>query len=252
MNIKRIIFVVLFSTNVAASGFTQMTPESAYVQFDKAQILYRQGSYEDAVRTYEAVRAGGLESGALNFNLGNAYFKLGQLGKAVLNYERARRILPRDPDVLSNYRYALSSAGTETLEQNFIERLVEDQVNFYTIDELLIICLAVFAAMAVFSLLGLYLKWDDRRRFIVVSLFLAVFVVYAGLFYLKYKLDENQAVVVTKTEARFEPLADSTVYFDLVQGSSVRVIRNELAWSKIVRKDGRLGWVQAEHLERIE
>lgn len=243
---------IIVSGILVGASFAQAGPESALAQFNQAQAFYRQGSYEEAVKAYEAVRKSGYESGALNFNLGNAYFKLGQLGKAVLNYERARRILPRDPDVLSNYRYALSSAGTETLEQNFIERLVEDQVNFYTIDELLIICLAVFAAMAAFSLLGLYLKWDDRRRFIVVSLLLAVFVFYAGLFYLKYKLDENQAVVVTKTEARFEPLADSTVYFDLAQGSSVRIIRNELAWSKIVRKDGRLGWVQTEHLERIE
>lgn len=252
MNIKRIIWIVVFLGSLAVAGFAQMTPGSASVKFSAANELYKKGSYEEAVKAYEAVRAGGYESGSLNFNLGNAYFKLGQLGKAVLSYERARRILPRDADVLSNYRYALSLTGADMLEQNFLERLISDQVGFYTIDELLVICLVLFAAIAAVSLWGLYRQWSERRRFVVASLLLVVLMIYAGLFYLKLKLEAGQAVVTAATEARYEPLADSTVYFDLAQGSSVKILRGDESWSKIVRRDGRLGWVKSEHLERVE
>ena len=63
---------------------------------------------------------------------------------------------------------------------------------------------------------------------------------------------DDQAVVLAPTEARYEPLADSTMYFDLTPGSSVKVLRSESGWSKIVRRDGRLGWVRSEHLEKVE
>ena len=245
MNIKRIILIVLLSVNISAVVFAQE-------KFTAANELYKKGSYAEAVQAYEAVRAAGFESGALNFNLGNAYFKLGQSGKAVLNYERARRVLPRDADVFSNTRYALSLTGGNTLEQNIWQRFIGDQIGLYTLDELVLICLFVFAAMAVFSLWGLYRSWSERRRFVVTSLLLMVFMIYSGLFYLKFKLEAGQAVVTAQTEARYEPLSDSTVYFDLAQGSSVRVVRNEGGWSKIGRRDGRLGWVKSEHLERVE
>src|SRR3989344_6976224 len=113
MKFKRTILIIALMGNFVTMGFAQMTPESASAKFTVANELYKKGSYAGAAKVYEAVRAGGYHSGALNFNLGNTYFKLGQLGKAILNYERARRILPRDADVLSNYRYALFSARTD-------------------------------------------------------------------------------------------------------------------------------------------
>ena len=64
------------------------TPQTA---FFRANTLYTQGQYAKAIEAYEAVLQSGLVSGNLYFNLGNSYFKAGQVGRAILNYERARR-----------------------------------------------------------------------------------------------------------------------------------------------------------------
>ena len=77
-------------------------PVSPQTTFFHANALYKDGQYTAAASDYEQLRNAGLESGNLYFNLGNAYFKAGQRGKAILNYERAHRLLPSDPDVEAN------------------------------------------------------------------------------------------------------------------------------------------------------
>ena len=67
--------------------------------FKAAGDFYRQGDYKNAIHS---------ESGAVYYNLANSYFKDGQLGKAILNYERAKRLIPRDGDLGANYKFVLS------------------------------------------------------------------------------------------------------------------------------------------------
>ena len=61
--------------------------------FDEGNRLYREGDYAGAVESYERIRESGFESGALHYNLGNAWFRLGEIGPAILHYERARRVM---------------------------------------------------------------------------------------------------------------------------------------------------------------
>src|SRR4030042_1361961 len=71
--------------------------------------LYAQGRYQDALEKYETVIKTGFESGELYYNMGNSCYKLQQIGKAILYYERAAKYL----------------AGDEALEKNLaIARLV--------------------------------------------------------------------------------------------------------------------------------
>ena len=61
----------------------------------EANAQYERGEYGDAAQQYEALIASGYEDAALYYNLGNAYFKKGELGLAVLNYLRAEELSPR-------------------------------------------------------------------------------------------------------------------------------------------------------------
>jgi tetratricopeptide (TPR) repeat protein len=72
--------------------------------FDAANRLYEQARYREAAAAYEALLAQGLASPALYFNLGNAWFKAGEAGRAILNYRLAERLAPRDPDIRANLR----------------------------------------------------------------------------------------------------------------------------------------------------
>src|SRR5262245_21337339 len=70
--------------------------------FDSANRLYEQGKFSDAAAAYEQLIQSGTVSSAIYFNLGNAYFKSGQLGHAIAAYRDAQLIAPQDPDVRAN------------------------------------------------------------------------------------------------------------------------------------------------------
>jgi len=74
--------------------------------FFKSNESYKQGAFEEAIQGYNQLIDGGLGNGHLFFNLGNAYFRMNKLGKALLNYERARLLLPRDADLNFNLAHA--------------------------------------------------------------------------------------------------------------------------------------------------
>jgi tetratricopeptide (TPR) repeat protein len=78
--------------------------------FIRANGLYGDGKYAEAATAYEQILAQGIESGAVQYNLGNAYLKAGDVGRAVLAYERARRLIPGDPDLAANLGFARESA----------------------------------------------------------------------------------------------------------------------------------------------
>src|SRR3989338_3007101 len=94
--------------------------ESLENRFAKANQLYRDEKHDKAARLYEEIVVA-TPSFEVYYNLGNAYFKSKQLGKAILNYERARRLSPRDRDVLANLSYV----------NQLIEYKIEDKRNWY-------------------------------------------------------------------------------------------------------------------------
>ena len=80
--------------------------DEAAQTFEQANQLYLQAKYPDAIAQYEKIVQSGFESGEFYFNLGNAYYKSGNIQKAILNYERAKQLLPRDEDVQFNLQLA--------------------------------------------------------------------------------------------------------------------------------------------------
>jgi len=70
--------------------------------FGEGNRLYQDGAYEEALMLYSQILESGFESGELYYNLGNTYYKIEESGYAVLFYERARRLMPDDDDLLNN------------------------------------------------------------------------------------------------------------------------------------------------------
>lgn len=73
--------------------------------FDLANQAYEADDIERAVAYYRAIEERGLVNGHLYFNMGNAYFRMGDFGRAILYYEKARVLHPRDRDLLHNLAY---------------------------------------------------------------------------------------------------------------------------------------------------
>src|SRR5665213_1756817 len=77
-------------------------PAGTVDDFKTANALYDAGKYADAITAYERIVP---KTAAVYFNLGNACYRDSQLGKAVLNFERARQLAPADHDILANLKF---------------------------------------------------------------------------------------------------------------------------------------------------
>ena len=246
--------LVLATLGEAVYG-ADSTPASPQTTFFHANALYKDGQYAAAAREYEEVLRSGLESGPLYFNLGNAYFKAGETGQAILNYERARRLMPRDPDLEANRTYALSLTGADACVAALWQRVVFPLADRMATRRL------VWIASSMYTLLLLaltaYRLWSRRPRWLIyVATTLGTFLIVATMSLARQVLADDwqhRAVVVTPgdTPARFEPADNGTVHFVVKEGTSVRILDTRQGWVQVARCDGRRGWMPGTSVEDL-
>lgn len=98
------LIILLFGCIMASSPSFAST-------FEEANAKYRAGDYSTAAAGYEQLLASEGPRASVYYNLGNSYLQLKQYGQAILAYERARLLTPRDPDLLANLARARKAAA---------------------------------------------------------------------------------------------------------------------------------------------
>ncbi len=251
--IQTLAFIVSIFLSFASNVLAQVDTAQLTVQFHEAGISYKVQDYKKAIDLYEGIVKTGWGNGALFYNLGNSYFKDGQLGKAILNYERAKRLIPRDSDLNASTKYAISRMKTAEsfLEEPFVRRIINPYSDFLTCNELTMILFLFFFLTGISYFLGLFLKWSPKIH--VFLILFCCFLLFLHGFILTDKISwqKNIAVVLSSTPARFEPLPGATTYFELTPGWKVKILMREGDWLKVKRLDGKVGWVKEEAVERI-
>lgn len=221
--------------------------------FKAAGQLYDAEKFPDAVAAYEKIEP---KTANLYFNIGNTYFRSDQLGKAVLNYERARRLAPRDPDILANLKFAQERLGVDEINNppKAVAKFFHSAVLSRTVNE-----------WAAYELVGLWLTalgvgvcvWRARGRTLLISFSVAAFIWFAAtLSCLAYRFATHRnaptaVVVANRADARFAPLADATVHFKLTEGTKVAIKEDRGQWLFIERADGQQGWITKDAVERV-
>lgn len=222
--------------------------------FYNANIAYKTGDYDKAITGYETITNEGFKSGELYYNIGNCYLEKGDIGKAILNYKRAMRFILRDSALLINYRYALSQMkqrDTVSKEPYLIIRLKE-ALDSFTIKEAIFIFLGLYYLAAIMIIIGKFAK--TRRLLLWLAKVILVLAVVCALIPLAKKINEQEteAIVVSKTtDAKLEPLNDAVSSFPLYEGMKVYVLKSKKDWHKIKRPNGRIGWVAARDLDKV-
>ncbi len=257
MKIKRVRLLagILVAWFFFLSPYVSYSDNSAIAQqFEQANLLYKENKYAQAIAAYETILQQGFESGNLCYNLGNSYFKQGALGKAILNYERAKLFIPQDSDVQSNSEYARSllHISIQDAPGCLFKKWVDRLSSGITINHLTLV--VALAQAAVFLLLILKMLRNTDTKFSNACIVILVVILASGGVALKRKIDylHTGAIVVSKEiDSKFEPLESSTTYFTLSEGSKIDVIESSGAWCKIRRFDGKVGWVNLAGLEFI-
>ena len=229
--------IICFVVSVLTSSAQDVTQV-----FTEAGKAYDAGRYAEASQHYESVLGHGLVSSELFFNLGNALYKQGLTGEAVLQYRRAWMLSPRDPDAAANLR--LAAQGSNAL----VPDLPLASVLFFKLSfkEWMWIALSSYWISAV--LVGLYLFKSSRRpllrRLLAVSAFtLALGVAGAVQWFALHKRPEL-VVLAAGQQALFAPMENSTPHFALPVGSVVRTMESSGPWIKVAYgKDA--GWIKS-------
>jgi tetratricopeptide (TPR) repeat protein len=245
---------------VASARPSLTRPTVTQVEFyQEGNRLYQDGDFEGALASYLRLVEAGFESGEVYYNIGNTYFKLGDIAQAILYYERARRLLPGDEDVQANLDLArsLTVDEIEPLPRFWLFSVVDWWVDLLP-RTLLIAVVTVSYLVGTGVVLLLILKrgvqvaaWGGRIA-VVSAVVFALFGL--NLAVREFDLGRAQEAVVLQlqVDVMSAPLDDETLtVFTVHEGTKVRIDRLSEEWAEVVLEDGRVGWVPVGVLETI-
>jgi tetratricopeptide (TPR) repeat protein len=215
---------------------------------------YEAGDYAGAAGDYQRILDYGIESHVVHYNLGNAQFKQGHLGEAILSYERALVLSPRDAEAAGNLAYAVSLTvdAVEVPEPPFPLRALLWMVHRTTPGEDALLLLLVVYLLGATSTVAIFLGPGRRRPLAYVAVAFLLLGAWSGgaLAWKEYQeLGRERAVVLTeKVDALSGPAVDYTPLFTVHEGLQVQVRSRRGEWLHIVLPNGLNGWVPAGSL----
>jgi tetratricopeptide (TPR) repeat protein len=225
------------------------TGSSLYLKFDEASSLYSESKFEEAVEIYKEILSHNYESAELYYNLGNTYLKLGDLGEAILNYERAARLVPYDSDLKSNIKYANSLRNQPAITltaSSWLNRRISFVLSYFTADGLTILLSILYISALLILGIAVFRKNFVKFARKLVIIIAIVFMIFITILSFKIYHDEyvKSAIVLDKiVDARYEPLIEAPVHFRIYEGTKIVVLRTRGEWLQIQREDNKIGWI---------
>lgn len=234
------------------------------------EILFKQGvsayaaeDYVKAISSFTQLAVTGKVSWELYYNLGNAYYRHGELGKAIQYWEKAKVLSPSQPDI--NHNLLISEqllADKVVLPDMFpLFRWYEQFQKRLPLD--LTVMLIGFLLMSMLILLGLVRRSQRKAQKNVKAPYITILTVFLSLILLltaitvdtaQERKHKKYAIILDKeVNILSEPDKDATVLFILHEGSKVKVNKHiEESWANISYFDDKIGWIPRSAIGEIE
>ena len=247
-------FAAFFFT--VAAGLTFVCAGQIEDQFSQGNQRYAEGKYEEAIALYEKSVQSGVQSGPLYYNLGNSYFKLGRIGKSILNYERARHLTPQDEDLLANLAYVknLVEQAQPQEEYPLYEKAFLEVRDLFSESGWVLILLTVYTFIFAMWILAIFSE-RLRKTALGWSWAFIVLTVAASLFTstkISATVTEHEGVIVQNVaDIRYSPSTTGAVAFQLKEGLRAQILRIEGDWCYVRLTRDKIGWVERKAIEEI-
>ena len=218
--------------------------------FDAANKLYEGGKFTEAAAAYEKLAQTSPGSAAVYFNLGNAFFKSGQIGRAIVAYHQAEKIAPRDPDIRANLQFARNQIQGPTLVPGRWQRWLGK----LTLNEWTMLASGVFW---LWLLLLAGLQWRPALRPAlrgsIVTLAVAAVLLCACLAAAWSENRPRHAAVVISQDASVHngPYDESPTAFRLNDGAELRILDEKDNWLQVTADGRRIGWLRRDKVLEI-
>jgi hypothetical protein len=220
--------------------------------FYQANQNYREGNFQEAAIGYQQLIRTGHEAPRIHYNLGNAWFRMNQLGRAILAYERAQIDMPRDAD----FNFNLAHARDQVVDA------ISPSKGFFSMAFFWLPSVSqseLFWCFAILNLLlwaALLIRLFHRSEWLFYTflLVLCLWLVTGLSLGMKWAQvhDDHRAVILKKeVEVLAGPHGGDTVLFKLHEGAIVEQERSEGGWRLIRLPDKKRGWLPEVSLELI-
>jgi tetratricopeptide (TPR) repeat protein len=232
---------------------------------DPSEILlqgndhYQEGRFQEALSAYEGILESGFESPDLYYNLGNAYFKLGDLGGSILNFEKALSLRPRDADTRANLGLArsLTVDEIEPLPRFWVLSLLSWWTEFLPRGGLILTVVLAYLLMATglcVRILSRSPKPRELGTWVLAGSGIAFLLFGSTLLAREGFLggSDRGVIMVEEVAVQSAPSNEGDLtLFHVHEGTTVRLDQRTEEWNEIVLEDGRVGWVPSGTMEII-
>lgn len=223
----------------------------ADAQFAAANQEYAQGHFKQAIDAYEEAVQSREWSANLFYDLGNAYFRVGDFGHAILNYERALALEPHHPETQANLRIARDEARALELQPSRAERYFR----FATVNQLTIAAAIAFW-LGAFCLAAFI--FSRRRSARVMALSVFAWSIFALLVIAVFWIDNGSKgralAIITGSgvEARLATADNANSVLALPSGSEVKIASQRGDWVYATLPNNLRGWIPAKSVEIVQ
>ena len=229
--------------------FLPMTTLAADVaeRFNAGNAAYSVGDYDTAISIYEDLLKHEGNGAGLLYNLANSYAQKGQVGLAILNYERALRINASDPDIIGNLAKVRKDSGLFTEEPDKIAQiLLKLSIDSWTI--------AAFGCLLfMVILLSVRLKYKSSKRSYIGSWVSVTLVLILSVTAVGYNYQTYNPLVVIAEDAKLQvsPFEGASSSGAVVQGRMLFPIKSHGDYTYVTDRVGRKGWLRSDFVEAV-
>ena len=224
--------------------------------FAQANANYAEGNYAEAAKQYQEVLAE-QPSAEVYYNLGNAYFKQGELSQSILAYERALRLKPTMKDAKHNLQFAQTRIvdNIEDTQSFFLSswlKAVRNALN-QQVWVILSISLFILALVGFFFFAFSRTIWLRKTAFYTSLVALLISICACANAGSLHKRDTQRSeAIITQgiVNAKASPDRSGTDLFTIHEGTKVRITDVIGEWC-CIHVGNNIGWIPLSYLERI-
>jgi tetratricopeptide (TPR) repeat protein len=225
--------------------------------FSRANDAYEAEKFEEAAAGYARILNYGMLDPRVYYNLGNSYFKMGRLGAAILNYERARKLDPSDPETRDNLELARGQIRDRVAETEvqYPIRALKRLLDAITVNAMTLVFLAFYLTAG--GLLGIIVlaRAAQSRRALgygALAAGLCAALLAGALAYKVHDAATPLAIVMQdKADVRSGPAEDNTVLFTVHEGTILEVHNHLEGWYQVSLPNALSGWIPEIAVEKV-
>ena len=222
--------------------------------YQRGLEAYQKEQWSLSIQEFESILKGGIESEALYYNLGNAYYRAGHVAGAVWAYEQALRINPNDVDA----RYNLSLANLrvqdriELPDMPFYIRVYRSVRESQTPGERMHWVSIVLLIVALSFALSRILRKSWLEWAVIPGAILATLLFLITLDSITSSNRTREGIIYDHTVVAYSaPSVRATRLFELHEGLKVSISEQGEEWYKVVLLDGKTGWIPRDKLRQL-